>query len=157
MSDELVLRDSASDLLNQIATGVGNALDPAAPPELVAETHAFLSMVEKALDNNKELVRQRLIEIVTGASGKANALVLGGIKVQCTLQNSGCDATKLEVLLRSKGLEPTCAMDAKISYKVNMEKVGHCVLTGDLTQDEVNACLADVKYRVIVKPAREEQ
>ena len=125
-------------------------------PEQFGEALSLLKSLQSALENAEGTVKNRAVEMVrrdgTRETEKGTyGLTLGAYTIRAIPTRTGVDSKKLEAHLRGRQLEPTIAMDATMTYKVNEGKLVACVEQGKLTQAEVDACKADTSYRLECK------
>lgn len=149
MSNAIVLADEKAKLftaLNSYANALANLSDEQVP--------AAFDMTDQLRDMAEE-VRTRLRDrILLYVQAKGRQLTdkgsmtaeSGGFKLTAIPTRTGIDPKKLEALLRRKGIDPAVAMDATITYKVNMGKLATC----SLTPGELTACSYDKAFRVQV-------
>lgn len=150
MSNAIVLADEKAKLftaLSSYANALANLSDEQVP--------AAFDMTDQLRDMAEE-VRTRLRDrILLYVQAKGRQLTdkgsmtaeSGGFKLTAIPTRTGIDPKKLEALLRRKGIDPAVAMDATITYKVNMGKLAACAA---LTPGELTACSYDKAFRVQV-------
>ena len=148
MSNAIVLADEKSKLvtaLTHYANVLANLTDEQVPAAFDM-TDQFKELAEEA----RSRLRDRLLLIIQ-ATGQTQgdkgtmSTESGGFKLTAIPTRTGVDPKKLEALLRRKGIDPAVAMDATITYKVNLAKLA---TVQAVTPGEVAACASDKAFRV---------
>jgi hypothetical protein len=153
MSNEIVLVNEKNVLMAALSTfaGVLSNLTPEQVPAAfeIADTMKGLS------EEIRDRLRKRLLEEVQKNGEKVTdkgsmRSSIAGYKVSAIPTKTGVDPKKLEGLLRRLRLDPTVAMDAKVTYTVNETKLMQAVGAGKLTTEDVAACRYDPSFRLDV-------
>lgn len=153
MSDSIVLANEKNTLMAALSTfaGVLGNLTPEQVPAAfeIADTMKGLS------EEIRDRLRKRLLEEVQKNGEKVTdkgsmRSSIAGFKVSAIPTKTGVDPKKLEALLRRLRVDPTVAMDAKITYTVSDAKLMKAVEEGKLTTEDVAACRYDPSYRLDV-------
>lgn len=123
--------------------------------EEAPQVYQMAEQVKKLGEEVKDRARDLLVdEALSGEKVTDKGTMqttLGGSVVRAIPLKTGTDPTKLEQLLRAKGVDPGVAMDATISYKLNQEKLLVAVGAGVLTSAELAKCAYEPNYRVEVR------
>ena len=143
---ETGLKQYMRSLAERLSTGALTA------PE-AAQLYGHLKMVEDGIKNMtglaaeqlKAYVRQEGTRISDAGTLRAQ---LGAYEVEARVRNTGYDPSKVQLLLRRKGLAETAGCDAEIKYKPNAEKLNALVAEGRLAAADVQACHYDIEYNL---------
>jgi hypothetical protein len=133
-----------------------------APADLVSVFNQ-LKVFSKNLEDLEKIAKARMLAYVQehGAriseAGSMKATV-GDYSIEATVRNSGYDPAKVQMLLRSKDLDPVAGCDTFISYKPNNDKLAGLVASGRLTADELEGTRYEKQYNLKqpVKVAKDE-
>jgi len=148
--DALRIRHGLEALANRLTYDIA--------PADAASVYTQLKGIEDILTDMGKLARDRLLayvksegtQVTEGGSLKAS---FGNFEVSAIVRSAGYDAKKVQVMLRSKGLDATAGCDTEIKYKPNPDKLEALVSTGKMTAQELKSCKADVEYR-LERPVR---
>lgn len=151
MSDAIVLADEKSKLftaLSGYATALSN-LTPEQVPAAMDMTTQLKKLAEEVYGRLRDRILENVKENGQVVSEKGSmSMGVGGFKVSAIPTKTGTDPKKLEAKLRALGKDPASYMDATITYKVNIFKLGVAVEGGLLKLEDV---AYDPAYRVMVE------
>jgi hypothetical protein len=153
MSSALAQREPLVALVRGLAQEIASL-----GPERLGEAHEFLALIQRGVEGLEDVVTARLKEQALTHGHKTtekgtHEVVLGSHLIRAIPTRTGTDPKRLEAKLRAKGHDPGVAMNAKITYEVNPDKLAKAVEGGLITQAEVDACKYDINYRVQVEVA----
>lgn len=124
--------------------------------EQVPDAFDTVDKMQKLSDEVREQLRTRLLLFLNvhgstkGDKGTKEA-ESGGYLLQAIPTRTGIDPKKLEALLRRKRLDVESGMDATITFKVNEDKLARLVASGQLSEQDREACRYERAYRVSVQ------
>lgn len=143
--------------LTRLASQLSNVQD-----NELAEVYTTIASYEGVLEAAKENIKRRALPLVLAGGAVVTEkgtrrLDSGAFVLEAQPTRTGYDPKKLESLLRMNGMEPTVAMDPKVSYVVNEGKLKDLMNDGkDLpTDDQVEACRYEPSFKLLVKKANE--
>lgn len=147
--------------VSQALMQLGGALAQVRPEqygEVLTTIKSFEGVLEAAqvnLDNKIKALVQANGKVETEKGTKR--LEVGGYTLGIVPTRTGYDPKRVEALLRAKGHQPDVGMDPVITYRVNETRLKGGVALGQLTEDELETCRYDLKFKVEVTKAKEEQ
>lgn len=154
MSDAIVLADEQAKLF-PVLRGWAHALSNLAPEQVPAAFDMalqFKKLGEDVYDNLRDKLLAAVKETGEKVTDKGSMKAMaGGFAIMAIPTKTGTDPKKFEALLRAKKLDPAIWMDSLITYKLNPTKMLRAVVSGMLSQDDVDSCAYPPAYRVQVE------
>jgi hypothetical protein len=154
MSDAIVLSNEKNKLMAALSS-FASALSNLTPEQVPAAFEMADNMKDLSEEVRTRLRDRLLTELDTYGEQYTDkgsrSMSLGGFKIAAIPTRTGVDPKKLEALLRRLKLDPTVAMDAKVTYAVNQTKVMQAISDSKLTAEDVAACQYDKAFRVQVE------
>lgn len=147
------LRASVSNTIMAAFSDLSNIITNMTPEEQ-GPVFDTTKKVKEVAEYMYEVTRVRVLKYITEHGERKTekgtlVAVVGGYALEAQPARTGVDSKKLEAMLRVKGLDPTVAMDAVVTYKVNNDKAVDAVARGVITEGELVACHYEASYRVM--------
>ncbi len=154
---------SVSDTIANSLKLVAAYLSKELTPKALSDVFFKLDELEKALQEMRENVKDRIKEAVKADGTKVPetlgsiSLDVGNHKWNIRPTRTGYDPKKVEAALRSKDLQPADWMQTDIKYKVDETKFPKLVEKGIFTTEELEQLKYELKFALVTPKQNEAE